>query len=141
MELTINREKTRVVKLAKGESLDFLGFTFQYHRDLLGRHHRYLHVMPSTKAMARERAKLREMTATRLCCKPIPAIIRDLNRHLCGWANYSSYGHPRRRFREVNHFLRRRLGCHLRRRSQRPYRPPKGVTFYRHLSDLGLAYL
>lgn len=47
--------------------------------------------MPSKKVMARERAKLREMTATRLCYKPIPAIIRDLNRHLHGSANYFGY--------------------------------------------------
>lgn len=141
MELTINREKTTVVNLAKGESLDFLGFTFQYHRDLHGRGYRYLNVMPSKKAMARERAKLREMTATRLCFKPIPAIVRDINRHLRGWANYFNYGHPRRRFREMNRFVRRRLGFHLRRRSQRPHRPPDGVTVYRHLAHLGLDYL
>lgn len=139
--LVINREKTRVVDLAKGESLDFLGFTFQYHRDLHGGAHWYLHVMPSSKVMARERAKLREMTATRLCFKPIPAMIQDLNRHLLGWRNYFDYGHPRRRFRALNHYLRRRVAFHLRRRSQRPYRPPKGTTFYRHLRALGLHYL
>ena len=131
MGLTINREKTRVVSLSKGESLDFLGFTLQYHRDLKGRDHRYLHVMPSKKAMARERAKLRQMTDSRYCFKPIPALIQELNRNLRGWANYFDYGHPRRRFREINWYVRQRLEFHLRRRSQRPFRPPKGVTFYR----------
>ena len=33
------------------------------------------------------------------------------------------------------------LKFHLRRRSQRPFRPPKGVTFYRHLATIGLDYL
>jgi len=141
MGLSINREKTRVVNLAKGESFDFLGFTLQYHRDLKGRDHRYLHVMPSKKAMARERAKLREMTASWHCHKPIPALITELNRHLLGWANYFRYGHPRRRFREVNWYVRKRLTVHLRRRSQRPFRPPEGTTFYRHLTTLGLVYL
>ena len=79
MGLTINREKTRVVSLSKGESLDFLGFTLQYHRDLRGRDHRCLHVMPSKKAMARERAKLRQMTDSRFCFKPIPALIRGMS--------------------------------------------------------------
>ena len=138
MGLTINREKTRVVNLSKGESLDFLGFTLQYHRDLKGRDHRYLHVMPSKKAMARERAKLRQMTDSRYCFKPIPALIRELNRNLRGWANYFDYGHPRRRFREINWYVRQRLKFHLRRRSQRPFRPPKGVTFYKHLATIGL---
>jgi len=141
MDLSINREKTRVVNLAKGESLDFLGFTFQYHRDLRGRGHRYLHVMPSKKVMAREQVKLLEMTHSSKCYKPIPALIRGLNRHLKGWANYFDYGHPRRRFRQVNWYVRKRLTVHLRRRSQRRYRPPKGVSFYRHLANLGLAYL
>jgi RNA-directed DNA polymerase len=141
MGLCINREKTRVVNLAKGESLDFLGFTLQYHRDLKGRDQRYLHVMPSKKAMARERAQLREMTDSRHCWKPIPALIVELNRHLRGWANYFDYGHPRRRFREVNWYVRKRLTVHLRRRSQRPFRPPEGMTFYRHLTTLGLVYL
>ena len=141
MGLSINREKTRVVNLAKGESLDFLGFTLQYQADLHGRAHRYLHVGPSKKAMARERAKLIEMTASGQCFKPIPALIQQLNRHLKGWANYFDYGHPRRYFRRLNWYVRNRLVVHLRRRSQRRYRPPAGVTFYRHLADRGLVYL
>jgi RNA-directed DNA polymerase len=141
MGLSINRKKTRVVNLAKGESLDFLGFTFQYHRDLRGRGHRYLHVMPSKKVMAREQAKLLAMTHSSQCYKPIPALIRELNVHLRGWANYFAYGHPRRRFRLVNWYVRNRLTVHLRRRSQRRFRPPEGVTFYRHLANLGLVYL
>ena len=141
MGLTINRKKTRVVNLLKGESLDYLGFTLQYHRDLNGGDHQYLNVMLSPKALAREVTKLKEMTASRNCWKPIPALIRELNRNLEGWANYFRYGHPRRRFRKVNRYVRRRLGVHLRRRSQRPFRPPKGMTFYRHFADLGLTYL
>jgi RNA-directed DNA polymerase len=141
MGLSINREKTRVVSLAKDESFDFLGFTFQYHRGLKDRGHRYLHVMPSKKAMARERAKLREMTDSGQCHKPIPALIAELNRHLRGWSNYFNYGQPRRRLREVNWYVRKRLTVHLRRRSQRPFRPPEGTTFYRHLETLGLVHL
>ena len=59
-KLTINREKTRVVKLTEpGASLSFLGFTFRYDRDLQGRNHRYLNVFPSKKSVARLREKLR----------------------------------------------------------------------------------
>ena len=41
--LTVNREKTRIVKLRQpGESLTFLGFTLRYDRDRFGRDRRYL---------------------------------------------------------------------------------------------------
>ena len=36
---------------------------------------------------------------------------------------------------------RDRLVQHLRRRSQRPFRPPEGVTYYEQLQKLGLLYL
>src|SRR5208282_51425 len=63
LDLEINREKTRVVKLdEKGESLDFLGYTFRYDDDLKGRGMQYLNVFPSEKALKRERDQLHEMT-------------------------------------------------------------------------------
>ena len=58
--LTVNREKTRIVKLHQsGEGLDFLGFTLRYHRDRFGRGRRYLNVGPSAKAMVRARQRVR----------------------------------------------------------------------------------
>ena len=89
--LEINREKTRVVKLKEeGASLDFLGYTFRYDRDLQGRDQRYLNVLPSKKAVQRERETLHEMTDSRQCFKPIPELIGELNRHMKGWMNCSS---------------------------------------------------
>jgi len=142
MGLRINREKTRVVELERsGERLDFLGYSFRYDRDLKGRGHRYLNVFPSKKALAKEREKLRQMTSRHLSFVPIPALIEAINGHLIGWANYFSYGYPRMAKRHINWYVRQRLFRHLRRRSQRPFRPPKGVSFYKHLSDMGLVYL
>ena len=142
MGLQINRDKTRVVNLRQeGTALEFLGYTFRYDRDLRGRGHRYLNVMPSKKALARERDQLRQMTGPSMCFKPIPAMIEEMNRHLTGWANYFGYGYPRKGFREINRFVRERLALHLRRRSQRPFRPPRGRTLYEHLGRLGLVYL
>ena len=72
-QLEINRDKTRIVDLnERRESLDFLGYTFRYDRDLKGRAKQYLNVMPSEKALQRERKKLHEMTDSRQCFKPIP---------------------------------------------------------------------
>ena len=141
MGLEINREKTRVVDLQqKGASLDFLGFTFRYDRSRFGAG-RYLNVAPSKKALAREREKLRQMTSKTHGGKPIPDLIAELNRHLQGWANYFRFGYPRGAFDQINRHVLLRLGQHLRRRSQRPFRLPQGVTAYAHYKRLGLRYL
>lgn len=139
--LTVNRSKTRIVALRALERLDFLGYSFRYDLDLQGRGHRYLNVFPAKKALARERQTLREMTCSRMCFMPIPAMIERINRHLEGWANYFSHGYPRMAKRHINYFVRQRLYRHLRRRSQRPFRPPKGVTYYQQLARMGLVYL
>jgi len=140
--LEINREKTRVVNLKeKGASLDFLGFTFRYHNDLKGQGWRYLNVSPSAKAIKKEREKLKEMTGPDQCFQSIPKLIESLNRQLDGWANYFRFGYPRMAFREINWYVRDRLTQHLRRRSQRPFRPPEGVSYYEHLNKMGLRIL
>jgi RNA-directed DNA polymerase len=123
-QLEINREKTRVVDLREeGASLNFLGYTFRYDRDLKGRDRKYLNVFPSRKAVPREREKLHEMTNRRQCHKPIPVWIGELNRHLKGWMNYFSFGYPSSTYCEIERYVRDRLIQHLQRRSQRPYRP------------------
>ena len=140
--LEINREKTRVVNLKdEGESLDFLGFTFRYYDDLQGRGWRYLNVSPSEKALKKEREKLHEMTDHRQCFKPIPELIKGLNRHLKGWKNYFDFGYPRVAFGEINTYVRDRVTQHLRRRSQRPFRPPEGVSYYEQIQRFGLVRL
>lgn len=142
MGLEINREKTRVVDLKqKGASLDFLGFTFRYDQDLKGRAHRYLNVFPSKKSMKREREQIKKMTGSEVCFKPIPKLVQEMNRHLIGWSNYFKFGYPRKAFGEMNSYVRLRFTIHLRRRSQRRYRPPEGVTYYEQLKRLGLIYL
>jgi len=141
-QLEINREKTRVVDLREeGASLNFLGYTFRYDRDRKGRKWKYLNVFPSKKAVQREREKLHEMTDSHQCFKPIPVLIGELNRHLKGWANYFSIGYPMSAYCEIERYVQGRLIQHLQRRSQRPYRPPQGEPWLRHLARLGLIRL
>ena len=137
--LTVNRDKTRTVSLHLiGASLDFLGYTFRYDRDLRGRPKRYLNLYPSKKSMQREREKLREMISPSRCFVPIPALIAQINEHLAGWSNYFRKGYPRHAFRRINVFVRERLIGHLKRRSQRPFRPRGEMTWYTQLHRLGL---
>ena len=78
------------------------------------------------------------MTDSHQCFKPIPTLIRALNRHLRGWANYFCFGYPTSAYCEIDRYVQGRLIQHLQRRSQRPYRPPQGEAWLRHLARLGL---
>jgi RNA-directed DNA polymerase len=140
--LQINREKTRVLDLRQpGQSLDFLGYTFRYDRDQLGRARRYWNLQPSRQTMEREREAVRQLINRKRCYTPLPELIGRVNRHLRGWANYFGLGYPRKAFRDLNQFVRCRLDRHLRRRSQRGWRARQGVNLYAHLQHMGLVTL
>jgi RNA-directed DNA polymerase len=139
MGLTINRTKTRVVNLNNpSATLNFLGYQFRYERDLHGRNRRYLHWGPSRTALARARERLRQMTGPAMCFKSIRRVIGEVNRFTRGWTTYFGRGYPARAFRQIGWYLLQRVTRHLCRRSQRPFRPAEGTSYYRHLLDLGL---
>ena len=143
MGLTINREKTTIIDLQQpGAVLNFLGYSYRYDRDLYGQKKRYLNLFPSDGACARRREKVRQQVNRHRSHVPIPELIDKLNQQLDGWAGYFSKGYPRKSHRQMNRFVQLRLIKHLKRRSQRPYRPPAGVTWYQHLyRNLGLMQL
>jgi RNA-directed DNA polymerase len=139
--LTINREKTKVVNLGQAESLDFLGFTFRYDRDLYGSDKTYLNVTPSKKSLKKARDAIREETGAKKCFKPTPAVVKDLNTFLRGWSGYFDFGYPRKAFRDLSNYARKRMVTHLNRRSQRKYHRPQGMSHYQYLQHLGLQCL
>jgi RNA-directed DNA polymerase len=130
--LTINRQKTRIVRLApkQEESLDFLGYTFRYDWDQFGRGTQYFTAVPSSKAIMRMKEELRALINSRRNYVPVPILMAQVNRKLRGWQQYFCYGHPQRAQRVITAFTINRLRQHLRRRSQRPCRPPAGMTWY-----------
>lgn len=142
--LTINRSKTRVVNVTRrgGASLDFVGYTFRYDWDRYGRRFRYLTAVPSDKAVAHRKDRMREMVGPKQCFVPVPELVEEVNHSLRGWGNYFSYGYPRRAHRKINAFVVGRLTKHLKRRSQRACRPPAGMSYYGFLTKrLGLNLL
>ena len=140
--LQINRDKTRTLDLRQpGQSLDFLGYTFRYDRDRLGRDKRYWNLTPSRKALTRERAVLHEKLGLNRCQVPLPDLITELNRHLRGWAKYFSLGYPRNAMRDLNAYVLRRLAQHLQRRSQRGWKRPTDESDYHYFARLGLVTL
>lgn len=139
--LEINKEKTKIVNLAEGEELNFLGYTFQYRKDLKGRKHKYLHMGPSNKAVTKQQDKLREITKKENCHIPITDLIQMMNKNLQGWATYFSQGYPRKAYRKISWYARECLENHLKKRSQRSYSLPEGVSYYEKFKKLGLKYL
>lgn len=140
--LIVNQTKTRVVHVgAPSESLDFLGFTLRYERDRFGRARRYLAVVPSKRAHARLREKLRELTRASVLT-PLPQTIVAVNTLLRGWTRYFRYGYPGGVFRALNYYLQVRFRCFLRNRSQRRSRPFRAhESLYAGLQRYGLRLL
>jgi RNA-directed DNA polymerase len=136
--LAINRDKTKIVNVNQpGASLDFLGYTFRYERDLFGRPWRYLNVFPSKKALVRARAQVHELTGQDRNWLRIESVISQVNVWLRSWARYFNHRNSRREFRKLNWFVYRRLKHHVNRRSQRRLRIPEGKSLYAHLHTLG----
>ena len=141
-QLTINREKTKVVDLREEKAkVNFLGYTFQYAQDLYGREKRYLNMVPSDKAMKKERESLHKLTNSRQCHKPIAELIAEINQQLRGWRNFFSIGYPRAAYWEIDWYVRERLIQHLQRRSQRGFEFPKDRTIFQWLEEQGLIAL
>ena len=93
--LTLNRAKTRTVDLKQeGASLDFLGYTYRYDRDIKGRPWWYLNVFPSKKSVQRICEKMRNLTGPSMCFMPTPVLIGTINAKLRSWANYFGGGYP-----------------------------------------------
>lgn len=140
LRLTINREKTRVVQVRDEDAfLDFLGYRFRYSRShRRGGGSRYWRLEASPKAQQRARDKVRELTSARYCFMPVPQVVERVNAALRGWLGYFSKGHPANARWNLIRFAESRIAAHLRRRSQRPYRPPQGVSLFQHAHDLGL---
>lgn len=138
--LKINRDKTKVVRVKEqGATLDFLGYRFRYSRShRRGGGPQYWRLEASPKAQERAREKLRELTSAKYCYMPIAEVVAQVNVMLRGWFNYFSKGHPANVRWNLIRFAENRMVRHLRRRSQRPYQPPKGANWYRHIHELGL---
>lgn len=145
--LRLNRDKTRIIDLEKdGAELDFLGYTFRYDRDLLGRKDsrgnpvKYLNLFPSKKAQERIKEQI-QATIGRSSHLPVAVLIEKLNEKLRGWGNYFRGGYPSKVFRKVDWYVQESMSRHLRRRSQRRCRQLDDKSLYTGLRRGGLIRL
>lgn len=140
MGLKLNRQKTRILDLReKGTSLEFLGYSFRFDRNRYGKG-QYLNLFPSKKALKRRRAEVKALTG-RHCSLGIQAVVSGLNRAMLGWGRYFCMGYPSKAFSHVDGYSRMRLSRFARTRSQRPMKPPSGLSHYAWTLELGLIRL
>ena len=141
MGLSLNRDKTRVVRVATDGSgkFDFLGFTFQQVRSYRVPGTRYLAARPSRKSLLRLHERVRGITAKHWGYIPPQVIVEWMNKYLRGWAGYFGRFNRGHVFSKVDFFVTKRLISHFKRRSHKGIRPPEGMTWYYFLVDhLGL---
>jgi RNA-directed DNA polymerase len=141
MGLRLNQSKTRTLDLREpGSSVDFLGYTFRFDRDLKGGPRKYLNFFPSKKSCSRRRAEVKALTI-RQYQAPLTHVVSEMNKSLLSWGRYFAKGYPAVAFRDMDSYVQVRFSRFLRNRSQRRMKVPQGSTLYDWLHLLGLIRL
>jgi RNA-directed DNA polymerase len=127
--LRLHPDKTKVVDLRQGrEGLEFLGCHFRARMSgRLWEHKRivryYLHRWPSQTAMARLRAKVRDLTGRNRVGIDIRDVIAALNPILRGWGNYFRTGNAAIKFIQLDRYVVWRLKRLMLKKRGRNLRP------------------
>lgn len=130
MGLTLAPEKTRVVHIDEG--FDFLGFHIRRMRKR-GTNRQYVYTVPSRKAKAAARERLRRITHRSTLHLDFDVLLRQLNRSLQGWANYFRHGVSKAVFAQLDSHAWRRIRSWLRRKHGRM----SGRELRRRFCDVG----
>lgn len=113
----LNREKTRMVDVLKGESFSFLGFDFRRVQNR-GRTGYFILMTPKKKARQAIKARIREGIQNG-GAKPAKDIVNQVNALLTGWVNYFRVGNSRRAFGEIRDDTEMKIRTLLSRRKRR----------------------
>lgn len=116
----INRDKTRIVNILKGESFSFLGFDFR--RVPKKEKNGYFILMtPKKKARKAVKAKIRDIIRNG-GATPAKELVSKINEVLAGWVNYFRIGNSNRAFSEVRDYVEMKARTLLTRRKRRQKR-------------------
>ena len=100
--LALSPEKTRIVHLQEG--FDFLGYHVRHYKDARTLAGWKLLITPSKDAVTRVRAKLKEKWLS-LKSTPTPAVCKQLNPIIRGWANYHRVKVSTRAFQALDFWM------------------------------------
>ena len=116
----LNREKTQVVNVLKGEAFGFLGFDLRRVPKRNGNGY-FIKMTPKKKARKAIKAKIRDIIrhggAT-----PAKVLVARINAALAGWVRYFRVGNSSRAFSEVRDYLEMKIRTLLTRRKRRQKR-------------------
>ncbi len=116
MGLRLSPEKTRVVHLDEG--FDFLGFHIRRMRKR-GTQKHYVYTVPSKKAVASIRQKVRVKTNRSTLHMNLDDVLKSLNWVLRGWANYFRHAVAKDLFGHLDSHAWRRIVTWIRRKHHR----------------------
>ena len=127
--IELNKEKTKMVDLLKGDAFGFLGFDLRRVRKS-SKEGYFIRMTPKKKARKAVKAKIRE-TIRRGGSTPATMLISQINAILTGWVNYFRIGHSSRAFSEVRDYVEMKLRTLL----TRPKRRRKSSVGWRRWSN------
>ena len=114
LELKRNPQKTSVVD-TKQESFNFLGFTLTTKVNPKSGKRSPL-IVPSDKAEANFKAKIKSLTRRDMLSKKTEDIVSRVNRVARGWRNYFYYGNCSKSMQKMDNYLQSRVRIFLRRK-------------------------
>jgi RNA-directed DNA polymerase len=110
LDVRVNREKTRVVDLTRGETFSFLGFDFRRARTRRGKWG--VRMTPMGKARKALQRKLKGVFR-RNQSESVDKVIALANPILRGWVNYFRVGHSSRCFEYVKDWVEKKVRRHM----------------------------
>jgi RNA-directed DNA polymerase len=113
----LNKEKTKLVDLLKGEAFGFLGFDLRrvLKRDRNGH---FILMTPKKKARKAIKAKIRDLIR-RGGATPAKMLVKQINAALAGWVHYFRVGNSSRAFSEVRDYTEMKIRTLLTRRKRK----------------------
>jgi len=106
----VNRDKTKIVDLTKGEAFSFLGFVYRRVKTRWGKWG--VSIVPKTKARTDLLRNLKEIFR-RYKSQPLSRIVELINPILRGWINYFRIGNSSECFAYVKDWVEKKIRRHL----------------------------
>jgi hypothetical protein len=117
LRVELNREKTKMVDMLKGEAFGFLGFDLRRVRKRKKDGYT-IQMTPKKKARKAVKAKIRDIIRSG-GATPVAMIVARVNAIVAGWVNYFRVGNSSRAFSEVRDYLEMKIRTLLTRRKRR----------------------